>query len=71
METKTIAVVNGIIFNESDDMFTAEPMEAATLSMFEVEKAAEIAAIKTCNEYLLFGGWMESNFIANKFILVK
>ena len=71
METKTIAVVNEIIFNESDDMFTAEPKDDVTLSMFEVEKAAEIAAMETCNEYLLFGGWLESNFIANKFILVK
>lgn len=71
METKTIAVVNGIIFNESDDMFTAEPKDNVSLSMLEVEKAAEIVAMKTCNEYLLFGGWIESNFIANKFILGK
>ncbi len=71
METKTIAVVNGIIFNESDDMLTAEPKDNVSLSMLEVEKAAEIAAIETCNEYLFFGGWLESNFSANKFILFK
>lgn len=71
MEARTIAIVGGVNFIETDDLISAEPVDDSLLTLSHVIKCAEIAALKTCNPYLLFEDWVQSNFIANKWILTK